>query len=145
MGTKHFSTMVPDGFLAMAVRFPSANQDYGRSIHFGEDMRLTFKTRIAAALLVTVAVATLGSGKGLADSKKRLNQDEVREAVTSGRIRPLEEVLAAAAKVVPGQVIKVEIERKRGVLIYEIKVIAGQGRVREVEIDAATLEVLEVE
>ncbi|MEQ1697004.1 MAG: PepSY domain-containing protein [Hyphomicrobiaceae bacterium] len=106
---------------------------------------MTFKTRIAAALLVTVAVATLGSGKGLADSKKRLNQDEVREAVTSGRIRPLEEVLAAAAKVVPGQVIKVEIERKRGVLIYEIKVIAGQGRVREVEIDAATLEVLEVE
>jgi uncharacterized membrane protein YkoI len=108
---------------------------------------LTFKPLIKPALLAALAAAALGIGIGtsFAGSKKRLNQDEVHEAVKSGQIRPLDEALAAAAKVLPGQVLKVEIERKRGGLIYEIKIVAGQGRVREVELDASTLEVLKVE
>ncbi len=41
--------------------------------------------------------------------------------------------------------IRIEVERKRGRIVYELKIIAEGGRVRELYIDAATLEVLKAE
>jgi uncharacterized membrane protein YkoI len=79
------------------------------------------------------------------DGKQRLNQDQVREAVKSGQMRPLVDVLAVAQNVIAGTVVGVEVERRRGKIVYEIKIIADRGRVREVYIDAATLDVVEVE
>lgn len=106
---------------------------------------MTFRILSRPVLIIALAFAAAGHGESWADSKKRFDQDQVHEAVKSGQIRPLEEVLAAAAKVMPGKVIKVEVERGRGKIFYELKILTGTGRVREVKIDALSLDLLEVE
>lgn len=94
--------------------------------------------------LLAIALLTLSAGHTHA-SGKRLDQDQVREAVNAGEIRPLDEVTAIATNAVPGQVIKVEVERSHGVLVYELKIIGNHGRVREIKINAKTLDILEIE
>ena len=73
------------------------------------------------------------------------DQDRARQALERGEIRPLDQVLAAARKALPGEVVKVELERDDGRWIYEIKVLTAEGERREVEIDAQSLAVLEID
>ena len=70
------------------------------------------------------------------------DQDRARAAVERGEIRPLGEVLAAARTVVPGEVIKLKLEREDGRWVYELKILTPQGRRRELEIDARSLAIL---
>lgn len=58
---------------------------------------------------------------------------------------PLEQILKKLRRTVPGEVIEVEFERENRRWTYEIKVIDRRGVIREVEMDAATGEILEVE
>jgi uncharacterized membrane protein YkoI len=58
---------------------------------------------------------------------------------------PLAKALDLAAEHLPGEVLKVELESKHGRSIYEIKVLTGNGRLREIELDARTGNVLEIE
>ena len=55
------------------------------------------------------------------------------------------QILSIAQQQVPGDVIEVELESKRGALIYEIKVLTQGGRVREVKIDARNGKVIKIE
>lgn len=107
-------------------------------------LTIRVRPRNVARFAALIVGLPLGAGPCLADGKK-LNQDQVLEAVKNGQIRPLADVLAAAAVAVPGRVIRVDIERKHGRTVYEVKIIGNHGRVREVYIDAASLEVLKVE
>ncbi|MFC3124991.1 PepSY domain-containing protein [Pseudoroseomonas globiformis] len=75
----------------------------------------------------------------------RNEQDCARQALQRGEIRPLEEVLAVARRAVPGDIVGVELDRDDGMWIYEIKVLTERGRRREIEIDARTLRVLEID
>jgi uncharacterized membrane protein YkoI len=74
-----------------------------------------------------------------------VHQDQVLEALQKGEIRPLAEVLAAAERVMPGQVLGVKVKRKGGRLVYELKILAERGRLREVYVDAANLDIIKVE
>jgi uncharacterized membrane protein YkoI len=69
------------------------------------------------------------------------DHDEARHAVERGEIRPLAEILAAARGKLPGEVVRVEIERKSGYWIYEFRTVDAQGRLFEVVVDARTGEV----
>lgn len=75
----------------------------------------------------------------------RHDHDRARAALERGEIRPIGEVLASAATEVPGDVVEVELEREDGRWVYELKVIADDGRRLEVLIDAADARVIEVE
>ena len=77
--------------------------------------------------LVTIAVA-------IADS----DQDRARRAVEQGLILPLRDILANAQQAHPGQVIKAELDDEDGSLVYELKVLTGDGRVLELIYDART-------
>lgn len=57
----------------------------------------------------------------------------------------IEEAIQIGREQMPGQVVKVELERKGGRLIYEVDIISTQGPKYEVKIDATTGEVIEVE
>ena len=70
------------------------------------------------------------------------DHDRARAALERGEVRPLEEILAAAAAEVPGEVVELELEREHGRWVYELKVIAPDGRVLEVLVDAASARVL---
>lgn len=68
----------------------------------------------------------------------RRDHDLARLAVERGEIRPLVEILAIVRAKLPGQVTRVEIERKAGRWIYEFRVADAQGRLFEVYVDART-------
>ena len=71
--------------------------------------------------------------------------DRARRALEAGEILPLSEILAAAEAARPGRVIEVELERDDGLWVYELELVTAEGRIYEIEIDAATATVLELE
>lgn len=105
-------------------------------------------SRFATTLLLLGALGASVPQGGVADEKKHRREREhhaVREALRRGEVLPLVKILAIASKEVPGDVIEVELEQERDALVYEIKILTGTGRVREVEIDARTGTVLKIE
>lgn len=66
------------------------------------------------------------------------DQDEIREAVERGQVRPLTEILNAVHDKLPGEVIGVEVERERGIWYYELRVVGSDGHLFEVHVDGRT-------
>jgi len=66
------------------------------------------------------------------------DQDAARQAVESGEILPLADILAAVRGKLPGEVVGVEIENEKGHWIYEFRVLNGKGHLYEVYVDART-------
>lgn len=65
--------------------------------------------------------------------------DEVRNAVTAGRFRPLAEILEMVQRKYGGHVLDVELDRNEvGRHIYEVKLVEQGGQRREIRIDAVT-------
>lgn len=79
------------------------------------------------------------------DKECKKSQDCALDAREQGKIRPLSEVLAAARAALPGEVVKIELEREDGVWVYEIKILTGTGARRTVEINAETLSILKID
>ncbi|HRE43598.1 MAG TPA: PepSY domain-containing protein [Terricaulis sp.] len=73
------------------------------------------------------------------------DQRAAREAVRRGDILPLAQVIEAATRRVPGEVIEVELDREDDGWEYEIKVLTPSGRVREITLNARTGAILEIE
>ena len=100
---------------------------------------------VATLMLSAAALAATQSVTAGNEDKSQSEHDAVRDALRRGDVLPLAKVLAIAAQHVPGDVVKVELEQEEHVLIYEIKVLTQNGRVREIEIDARTGAVLKIE
>jgi uncharacterized membrane protein YkoI len=104
------------------------------------------KTVAASVLGATIA---LGIAASVADDDEHgrhaREHEEMRAALQRGEVLPLAKILAIAQEKVAGDVIEVELESKRGALVYEIKVLAQSGRVREIKIDARNGTVLKIE
>lgn len=104
------------------------------------------KSRFFPGLVLLLGTLSVGVSPGLADKKDRKKEHEVvREALQRGEVLPLVKILAIATQEVPGDVIEVELEQENIGLIYEIKILTGTGRVREVKIDARTGKVVKIE
>lgn len=104
------------------------------------------KPRYSVALVLLLTSLSLGMSTTLADKKDKKNEHNVvREALQRGEVLPLVKILAIASQQVPGDVIEVELEDEKSALVYEIKILTGTGRVREVKIDARTGKVLTIE
>ena len=69
------------------------------------------------------------------------DHERVREAVARGEMVPLEHALDDAQRRHAGQVLEVELEGDE----YEIEILGDDGVIRELEYDARTGELLEVE
>lgn len=109
-----------------------------------------------AALLLALGAALVGPAaadddhhdddhRGERERDGEVHHDRVRDALAKGSIKPLPDVLKAGEAAMPGQVVGVKLERKKGRLVYELKILASQGRLREVYIDAASLEIIRIE
>lgn len=98
------------------------------------------RTLAIAAVAVLVAPALI-SGR----SAPPAEQQAVRGAVARGEVLSLDKILRITERHVPGEVLKVELERWEKGLKYEVKVLAGTGRVREVELDARTGALIKIE
>ena len=76
------------------------------------------------------------------------DSNRVQSALNSNSIVGLEKVLEQAREQFPGRILKVELEEDDDAstgFVYELKILKRDGSVIEVEYDARTLKVLEVE
>lgn len=64
------------------------------------------------------------------------DHERAREAVARGEVLPLDAVLARVPLRAGERLLDAELEREDGLWIYELELIAADGRVREVELDA---------
>jgi hypothetical protein len=102
---------------------------------------LSMRNTALRLLVVLVGLgASLGTTAARADdeaNRKRRDHDVARKALTTGEIRPLEDVIAEVRRTVAGDIVGVELEQHDGRWTYEIKVITPPGRMRKVKVDAS--------
>ncbi|UAL12374.1 PepSY domain-containing protein [Caulobacter segnis] len=104
--------------------------------------RHPFRTLLIAA----AAISTLAAVGARADDHKKQNHEAARQALLRKEVLPLTRILAIAAQRAPGEVIEVELEQgDHGRLKYDLKILAKNGRVRELELDAKTGATLKLE
>ena len=104
-------------------------------------MAIFMRQMIILCQLLAVSPAALVSPA----TAKDLDHDDAREMVQSGDIMPLETLLNQVGKSHPGKVLEVEMERKRGRVIYELEVLDKDGQVWELRFDAASGRLLKQE
>lgn len=102
-------------------------------LNIGSSLRMSNLRHALVALSILLAAAS----PARADESRR-DQDEAREAVEHGDIRPLDEILARLRDRFPGEVVKVKLEREHDKWVYEFRVIDSQGRLREISVNAAS-------
>jgi hypothetical protein len=111
---------------------------------------------IALALCLGLAPAFLPNGLVLAQSASTTpapaatpddedDQETARKALENKEILPLSTVLARIEENFTGDVVEIELERKRGIWVYEIEIIDTDGRVRDIDVDGRTGEVITIE
>ncbi|WP_328986930.1 PepSY domain-containing protein [Thiorhodovibrio winogradskyi] len=73
--------------------------------------------------------------------------EQVRTLTEQGRILPLEQLITEARKRKPGILIEAELdwEPEQGITIYELLMLGADGELWELEFDALTGELLELE
>lgn len=74
-----------------------------------------------------------------------IGHDQALQLLQQGSILPLGEITAKVQAKVPGKVLEVELETDDGAYIYEFKILRRNGRVQEVEADAATGKIFKIE
>lgn len=79
------------------------------------------------------------------DEYERRDQDIVWNARKRGEILPLEVILGSVLQRYPGEVLKLELDDEDGELIYELEVLTRRGIVLEMDVDARTGRILEIE
>lgn len=93
-------------------------------------------------MLILVAALTMGVSRATADENKE-------SMPMSVEVVPLTDLLAVIHKKHPGRVLDVELEQEEygdtEIWVYEIKMFTRRGRVYELEYDAVTLRLLNVE
>jgi uncharacterized membrane protein YkoI len=95
-----------------------------------------------SVLAVALVMLTAGAAALRAD-----DDDHVlaRRLLSEGRILPLAGVVENVLVQVPGEMLEVEFENEDGTYVYEVKILRPDGRVQEVEADAATGRILKIE
>ncbi|MNJ66047.1 Peptidase propeptide and YPEB domain protein [compost metagenome] len=98
---------------------------------------------MSALGLYGALLALLLSGTAAA---RDIHQDEALRLRESGQILPLEQLLAPAMRRYPGaRLLDVELEEKKGTLVYEIELLTTQGVVRELKLNARDGQILKDE
>ncbi|EIC19523.1 PepSY domain-containing protein [Thiorhodovibrio frisius] len=91
-------------------------------------------------------IATTGLGlllaMGSSLASERLDHNAIKQLRETGAILPMEQVMASAQSVQPGELVEAELERDVGTYLYEIKILAADGTVHKLYLDAATAEVV---
>lgn len=92
---------------------------------------------ILVLLLIVLPAFSLADGMS--------TQDQARDAVARGEILSLAVLLPRIETEFDGRVLDVELEKEKGVLVYEMDILTREGRLIEVEIDGRTGAVLDVD
>lgn len=94
--------------------------------------------------LLTLALLTLPTFAG-GQSQIPPDFELARDAVARGEILPLADVLARLQETHPGRLIEVELEYSNDILVYEVELVTADGRLIEVDMNAATGEIVDMD
>ena len=97
--------------------------------------------RRISVFITTLLIAALLGGS-LAARADDGDHEEARRLHQAGDILSLQVILERLRPTHPGKILEVELEKKHGRIIYEIELLAEDGRVHEIEVDAKNGEVL---
>jgi len=93
---------------------------------------------------LTALALALGLFAGPLAADPPRDHDLARQALEAGEILPLSTVMARVERDYPGQILEVELERKDGQWIYEIKLIRRGGGMAKLKLDARDASLLEI-
>jgi len=71
--------------------------------------------------------------------------DRIRDFVKAGKLLPLTAIKAQVAGRWPGEIVDVSVSHEHDAISYELRILGANGRMIEVEINAANGAILEVE
>ena len=130
------NTMSPDTGLTVIVSNLSARTRYGHAM----PRRLLLLFLIFAALHPAAAqdLPALKTEDGM-------DAGFARSALLRGEILPLGRILDILRGEFKGEIIEIQLELEDGVLTYEFDLISLDGRVYEVEIEARTGKIVDIE
>lgn len=74
-----------------------------------------------------------------------LLRDQMRDMVREGKLLPLSTLKARVLGKLPGELIDVRVDHEDGAILYEFRILRESGQVTEVEIDAASGRIIEIE
>ena len=90
-----------------------------------------------APLLLALLLAGICVQHAAADDDGS-EQDEARQAVESGAVRPLGEILPLPALRAAGEIVRVQLKREHGRWVYELRSVDANGSLHEFSVDAAS-------
>lgn len=133
--TASFCAESPDGGLTGIVREPSACRAHMRRM----------RTRILPLAFLALFTPIAAGGEAPPAIAPATDFDRALGAVQRGEIRRLSEILPRIEAEFDGRAIETEIETDKGRWVYEIDILAADGRLFEVDVDAVTGETISVE
>lgn len=93
-------------------------------------------------LLGVVVWLALGVLPLTTGASERDDHNQARAAMESGQVLPLKTVLDHLERQRPGSVLEVELERKSGGWVYEIKQLEAGGQLVRIRLDARTAQII---
>lgn len=107
-------------------------------------MKKYWLSALIVVLLAAVAGAAFIFGSYQARQDRSQDRDS-RMSLQGKSVIDLGKAIDLAIRRVPGDVLKVELENEDGRFVYEVKVLAADGRVREIKLDAQDGSLIEIE
>lgn len=98
-----------------------------------------------ALLLPGLALPITAGSEDVPSPSTEEDFERALEAVARGEIRRLSEILPRIEREFGGRAIETEIETDHGRWVYEFEILTSDGRLFEVDVDAVTGEILDVE
>lgn len=95
--------------------------------------------------LLAIAVAALLALSPLpGHTREHKDHDRARQALMSGEVLSLRQVLDVVAREYPGEPVEIEFEHDDGLYVYEIKLLQPSGSILKMKVDATTGKVIKV-
>jgi len=101
-------------------------------------MRTPVSNLLRLALILLGLVTRPAAAPGEEAYDRRRDHDLARQGQMQQTMVPLRTIITAVRQTIPGDIAGIELERRGGNWLYEIKVISPKGVMIEVHIDART-------
>jgi uncharacterized membrane protein YkoI len=87
------------------------------------------------------------NGPAWSDQKGKGKKNESKETVEMAAVAKvtIDQAIKTTTEKIPGKVVEAELEKKHGMLVWEVEVVTAENKVMEVHIDAESGAVIDVE
>ncbi len=111
--------------------------------------RGSVRASLGVALLLGLALGHVSVSRAGDEHDDTVSPDDVREhireRVQKGEIKSLAELRRIVTGQVDGQIVSTSVDQEHGITVYEFRVLRPDNRMVEVEVDAASGVVVEIE